>query len=261
MKRSESYATIFALVAIVAFAPTLFVLYSVQPVQDAPYCKAEAYDADGPKDLRAGSRNQDQTANQNDEGSDSYVGSKQPALSLICQQPGAGGGGGVLTWLIAAVAASLAAAAALLARQTATEERPTKRGRLIAVFPDAGRPVVRIVNVGESAAWLKAAGWSFNPGFGLKQRPRSIFLLLPKGGGEPAEFKLSAYPIGGGNGFSILLRYSDAYGDEWHAWQGFRVTSDHSVVLEKNGEYPSGSRGDWPKHWRFPLLIVSLMFL
>jgi hypothetical protein len=163
-----------------------------------------------------------------------------------------------MTWLLAAIAAAFAALAALLARRSAVEERGAKRGRLIAQFADAEQAVVRIVNIGESAAWLTAIGWSAPSGCRGTEKLKAVSRHVPKGREEGAHFAFEAARVVTGARFAILWRYKDAYEQKWHAWRVFRMRPSRDVVVEEDGEYPA-DEVNRRRHRGFPLL--SVLFL
>jgi hypothetical protein len=219
------------------------------------HCKSEARISAQPRDPSVLVGDQDRpTDRDNDEGRILQY-EQAVALRQTCEQSSAPSRQIALQILVAALVFGVTVMGIILAHWTSVEERPTKRGRLVATFPDEDRTVFRIVNVGDSAAWLTAIGWTAKIGDRSDQKLTAVSRLVPKGGEDGADFVFDAAELRGGARFSILLRYQDAYREEWQAWRVFRMNSDRRVTVEKDGERPGD--GDGKRHYGpFPLLIV-----
>jgi hypothetical protein len=235
--RTENFVTRVVAVTLLLFVPTLFAL-SAYAVDKAPYCEAEANRADRPEQPGTSLGDKNKTAGKNDDGAELDIEGEQPRLRVVCRGMG-GGAGGRMTWLLAAIAAAFAALAALLARRSVVEERGARRGRIVAEFTDGDQAIVRMVNIGESAAWLTSLGWSALIGPPSRVKLKAASRLVPKGGEEGADFAFAAARVEDGARFTIIWRYRDAYGDEWHAWRVFRMSPARNVIVEEDGEHPA----------------------
>ena len=258
MRAKTSLTLIVAGLAVLLFLMIGFSGVSQQD-QRPDHCESDAGVAAQPREPGVLVRDQDRSAERdNDKG---RVLEKEQALASRqeCQQGATPSWHVPLQILVAALVFGVGVLAALLAHWTTVEERPTKRGRLIPVFPDERLTVIRIENVGETAVWLTGAGWSAGSHFGQRQRLKAVSRLVPKGREGRLDFAFNPTRVADEERFSILLRYRDAYGEEWQARRVFRM-SRWRVTVEEDDESP-GDSVDRRRHGWFPLMIMFLFLL
>lgn len=126
----------------------------------------------------------------------------------------------------------------LLTHWTSVEERPTKRAYLLPTFPDPATLVVRIINVGESVGRLLGFGVAPGPIWLIGKRwprLRPLSRLVAVGETEPVEYSRTVEVQDGGL-FSVLIRYSDVYGETWEAWRTFKIDDSGKVAAVHDGE-------------------------